>query len=240
MPRPEVPNWRDAEVFADRVRLPHATPSPLGTVGAGCFTAFLAWLAHFDGVLGVALVVIASVLVTAGLYFMWWNRARHARRVRRIHARAMAHGVGGHAYRTVFCWHDGEGQPTPTSLLIDERLPNHAASRLQQAVRSWLARVTADRVMNSAAMQQFNRRWAVPTTEIFGPEAHGAWLILEQGNDDSPWRLLIDRPDGPEEYYYDEVMVIGGAHNRSGQEARRMPRFNSTSRSDSVRPPQMP
>ncbi|KUH81689.1 hypothetical protein AU186_17030 [Mycobacterium sp. GA-1999] len=214
LPRPNVPNWREPEVFTSRVLLPHATPSPTGTVAMGVFLVFLAWLKDFDGVLGVGLTVIAALLVAVGCYWMWWTRARRAHRVRRIHARALDHGVGGHAYRTVFAWNDGEGSPTPISLLIDETLPDFAASRLQFAVRTWLARVTTDRHLNSQACQALGHRWAVPAAEIFGPEAAGAWLIRDQGDDDSPWRLLIDRPDGPTEYFYDEVMVISGPPGR--------------------------
>ncbi|KUH95577.1 hypothetical protein AU188_19785 [Mycobacterium sp. IS-3022] len=50
--------------------------------------------------------------------------------------------------------------------------------------------------------------------EILGPEAAGAWLIRDQGDDDPPCRLPFDRPDGPAEYFYDEMMVIGGPPGR--------------------------
>ncbi|MGB3473552.1 MAG: hypothetical protein WBA69_02075 [Mycobacterium sp.] len=214
LPRPELPDWRDTEVFTSQVLLQPTTPSPLGTAAAGAFTAFLAWLKDFSGVLGIGLAVIAAILVVTGCFLMWWTRARREHTVRCRHARALDYGIGAHAYRTAFSRYDGEGQSTSTSLLIDERLPDVAAIRLQHAVRTWLARVTADRDLNSAACTKLNFRWAVPTAEIFGPEATGAWLVLDQGDDDSPWRLLIDRPDGPEEYYYDEVMVIDGPSGR--------------------------
>ncbi|WP_231750672.1 hypothetical protein [Mycobacterium sp. NAZ190054] len=214
MPRPQLPVWRDVDVFARHVRLPHRTPSPLGTVAAGVFVALLAWSRDFDGVPGIGLAVIAVLLLVAGCYFMWLGKARRRCRLGRVHARALEHGVAGHAYRTAFSWSGGEGRPTPTSLLIDERLPDSAAGRLQHAVRIWLARVTSDDDLTAQAQRTLDHRWAVPTTEIFGPEAVGAWLILDQGDDDSPWRLLIDRPDGPEEYFYDEVMPIKGPRGR--------------------------
>lgn len=217
LPRPRVPNWRDADVFASHVLLQPATPSPLGMVGVGGFLGLLAVLARWrdhSALLVGALLGAAVILVVAGCFLMWWVPARHAHRVRRIHAQALECGVGGHAYRTDFSWHDGEGTPTPASLLIDERLPTHVASRLQHAVRTWLARVTAEPNLNAQARQTLNRRWAVPTAEIFGPEAAGAWLVLDQGDDDTPWRLLIDRPGGPEEYFFDEVMVINGLPGR--------------------------
>ncbi|KWX22935.1 hypothetical protein AFM11_18240 [Mycolicibacterium wolinskyi] len=217
LPRPEVPNWRDIEVFGSRVLLHPATPSPPATVGFGAFTAMLALLAWWKdhptllvGALGVA----AAILVSVGCFWMWWVPARRERRLSRTHARALDYGVGAHAYRTRFTRPEESSQPRTTSLLIDERLPTFAASRLQHAVRDWLARVTADAAMNAEAVHLLGRRWVVPITEIFGPDAHGGWLVIDQGEDDTPWRLLIDRPDGPEEYFYDEVMAIDGPPGR--------------------------
>ncbi|MGV0834249.1 hypothetical protein [Mycolicibacterium thermoresistibile] len=217
LPRPQLPDWRDAEVFADRVRLRPTTPSPLGTVGVGGFLVLLAVLAGWQdrsAVLVWGLGSAAAVCLTAGVFWMWWLPARHQHRVRRMHARALVHGVGGHAYRTGLSWHDGEGSPTPIFLLLDERLSDDAAARMQHAFRIWLRRILADRASLSAARQMFTHRWAVPVTEIFGPEATGAWLVLDQGADDSPWRLLIDRPTGAEAYHHDEIMIIDGPSHR--------------------------
>lgn len=217
LPRPEIPDWRDADVFTDRVLLPPSTPSPLGMAAAGVFLAVLAvvaWWKDRSGVLVVGLTAGAVILVVTGCFLMWWLPARRAHRVRRVHARALQCGVGAHAYRTTFSRSDGEGGRTPTSLLIDGCLPNFEASRLQRAVRDWLRRVTTDGHLAAQANQRLAHRWVVPTAEIFGPDAIGGWLALDQGDDDTPWRLLIDRPDGPEEYYYDEVMVINGSPGR--------------------------
>ena len=217
LPRPPLPDWRDAEMFADRVRLRPTTPSPWGTVGVGGFLVLLAVLACWrdrSAVLVWVLGVAAAICLLAGAFWMWWLPARQQHRLRRMHARALEHGVGGHAYRTDFSWHDGEGTPTPVFLVLDERLSADAAARTQHAVRIWLRRILADRASASAAQRMFGHRWAVVATEIFGSEATGAWLVLDQGGDDSPWRLLIDRPTGPEAYHHDEIMVIGGSSHR--------------------------
>lgn len=217
-PRPRLPDWRDADVFAQCVSPRHVTPTPWCTVAAGLFFAVCVWLQD-GGLLDIVFAVGAVGLVTAGFYFMWWERYRHAHWMRRLHARALEYGVGGHAYRTEFTWHDGEGAPTATFLVVDERLPDHAALRLHRALTTWLDRVTADPQLNSRARQLFNRRWAVALVEIFGPEAAGGWLVLDQGDDDSPWRLLLDRPTRVEEYLHDEIMVIG-AHPSGGKPSR--------------------
>ncbi|AKS35604.1 hypothetical protein [Mycolicibacterium goodii] len=216
LPRPELPQWRDFDVFTRQVSLPPATPSPFGTVGAGLFFALCAWLKDFRGFFGIGLAVLAAVLVLAGFYFLWLERARHQQRVRRIHGRCLAHGVGCHAYRTsyAYIWAEGNGTETTTSLLIDERLPGDDAVRLQQAVRIWLARVLANPGLKAQVVKVHENRYAVPTSEIFGPQASGGWLTVDQGADDTPWRLLIDRPDGVREYLYDEILVVRGQQGR--------------------------
>lgn len=215
LPRPPLPEWRDLDVFTRQVVLPPATPSPAGTVGAGIFFLVCAWLKDFRGFLGIGLSALAIVLVLAGLYFLWLERARHQHRVRRVHARCLAHAVGGHAYRTsyAYIWSEGTTTDTTTSLLIDDRLPDDDAARLQYAVRLWLARV-ADQGLKAQVVKVHENRYAVPTSEIFGPEAVGGWLIMDQGVDDTPWRLLIDRPNGVREYMHDEILAIRGGRGR--------------------------
>lgn len=217
LPRPALPDWRDFDVFTRQVSVPPTTPSPLGTVGVGLFFVLCAWLKDFRGFFGIGFAVLAALLVIAGLCFLWYERPRQQqRRVCRVYGRCLAHGVGGHAYRTSFAyiWGENSSTETTTSLLIDERLPDDAAAQLQHAVRIWLARVLADPHMKSQAADAYENRFVVPVSEIFGPEATGAWLIRDQEEDDTPWRLLIDRPNGVREYLFDEILV--SADGRGG------------------------
>ncbi|WP_396909819.1 hypothetical protein [Mycolicibacterium sp.] len=203
----EPPEIRPLEEIAANVRrqrvLVPAVSLVLTVVGAILVGGLLAGVFPLSGrntsatvqwIGGVVLLIVGPVL---------WLAHRQWRKHEERQGFPPARGVLCEIYATSFRIGDGDGW-CDTSVAIDARTPDQQASRIVTAFRIWLARLEADKEVDSAAKDAwssgFRRRIinAFASEEIFGPEAAGGYLIRGTASR-SPWALLLDwrEPEDP-------------------------------------------
>jgi len=215
--RPPVPPWQAFDDFRAHAGVPRWSGSAFTLVFFALVPAFWAWKRHSDAEpnqgLTRAIAAVAVAVVVGGLFWAAWDRYGRERYLRRVHRRALAHGIAVHAYPTSFRMDDSgnsHGHRTkPTILLVDARLPEATARRLHGAFEAWCDRLAADPAATAQAREAVWYRRMVALSEIFGPEATGAWLSeipSDMRGDRSPWRLLLLDPKHVE---VSEVLSLG-------------------------------
>jgi hypothetical protein len=174
-----------AILFAD----PLPATSGHFALAAGPLLALMPWS-------GYAATAVAIWLIGRSVVVFWRGRSDRLSTLRDAHERALATGFVAYSYATSFSAPADSGY-VPVALLIDSRLSDATAQRIHRATDAWLGRVVQDDRANHEARALFGSRTVVPFTEVFGPEADGAWFVRLFVGDAQHWQLVIPGPGEP-------------------------------------------
>jgi len=90
----------------------------------------------------------------------------------------------------------GERSADRAWVLVDTRESDQHAARLRVAFATWLSTIEADRTLYRDVKHRVRARHLLPSEEIFGDEATGAYLGYADG--DGRWKVLLPRkPSNP-------------------------------------------
>ncbi|MFJ7085904.1 hypothetical protein ACIQU8_22050 [Streptomyces griseus] len=136
------------------------------------------------------------------------------------HERIYRHGVLCTLHRAPWDRSGGEGESSPTFIALDHRLDDGAATRIHQALYTWITAVTA---VDTSCLDEI-----LPAERLFGTEAKGGWYLPSvSGSGTSEdfaahqW-VLITAPQDPEDAHPTVTTVPQGkAFQRMRAKARR-------------------
>lgn len=217
--RRPIPTWRSFDDFRTHAVVPRWSGSALTLLLFAILPAVWAWKRDHDGAENVTFTLVvaalAAAMVLGALAWLLWDRYARESYLRRVHRRAVERSFPVHVYATPFHAHDyGDNQSLrtkPTVLLVDARLSDAAAGRLHAAFGTWCQRLAHDPDATRRARDAVGSRRMVALTEIFGPDAAGAWLSavpLDMRERRAPYALLTLDPKHVE---ISDVLSLGGA-----------------------------
>lgn len=137
------------------------------------------------------------LLVALGVFAL---RASLTPEVRRANQWIFEHGVPHTLHRSPFTRDGGEGFISPTLIAIDHRLDDAQATRIHQALHTWLSDKAVQERLSHGSLRQPQQ--VVPAQEIFGPNAKGGYYVESVPGFGSPddfephrWALITESRD---------------------------------------------
>lgn len=118
------------------------------------------------------------------------SRLAHARMRARPHILGHVYPAKSRTGTWRFRVEAGEGLQD-TAVVIDTVLEADSAARLLEAFDVWFETLENDRLADRGAQLRFGSATIVATSDIFGPEATGGYLVRDEHPDRGGWRLLI-------------------------------------------------